>query len=272
MPNAITNGIRTYYEEAGQGEPLVLIHGHTADLRMWAGQVTVFARRYRVITYDVRDHGRSEAPRDGYNWPTYAADLRDLLRHLNIDSAHLLGLSMGGGIAIQLALDYPDMARSLILADAGVEGFHYSSDFADALEGFGEIARREGIRAVMEKVWLPHPVFDGIRRHPQAFARLREMVLTFRGEEYLHAQPYRLNPKPQIDRLGEIRVPTLIIAGSDDMDDFKLLAECVHSCIEGSALRYIAGAGHMVNMEQPQAFNEAVMAFLEGVSNGQWHS
>src|SRR5579884_790829 len=105
MPAVHANGIDIYYEDTGgEGAPVVLIHGHSVDLRMWPAQVLALREAgYRVVRYDVRGHGRSSVPNEGYTWPVYAEDLRALLDTLDIGKAHLVGFSMGGGIALQFA-------------------------------------------------------------------------------------------------------------------------------------------------------------------------
>ncbi len=156
MPMLHANGIALYYEDGGgAGEPVVLIHGHSVDRRMWAAQwLALREAGFRVIRYDVRGHGRSSAPDTGYTWPVYAADLCALLDALGVAAAHLVGFSMCGGIALQFALDHPARARSLALIDAAVPGFAYSADFADTIEALvavqgWEVAARAVLIAVL---------------------------------------------------------------------------------------------------------------------------
>jgi len=128
---AEVNGTRIYYETAGSGHPLVLIHGYTLDTRMWDDQFETFAQHYQVIRYDMRGFGKSAFPTDE-NY-THPDDLRALLEHLEIEHAHILGLSMGGGTAIDFALTYPEVADALISADSILEGFQWQ-DFGVSLE------------------------------------------------------------------------------------------------------------------------------------------
>ncbi|MCJ7492418.1 MAG: alpha/beta hydrolase, partial [Dehalococcoidia bacterium] len=114
------NGITMNYELTGEGDCLVLVHGAGDNLRMWYGQAPVFAQEYRVLTYDVRGHGETELPESTVDMPLLAVDQRALLRALGIESAFVLGYSMGGRIALQLALDEPSMVRALVLASSGV--------------------------------------------------------------------------------------------------------------------------------------------------------
>jgi 3-oxoadipate enol-lactonase len=268
MPHVATNDIATFYEEAGQGPPVVLIHGHTLDLRLWDAQVAPLADGgYRAVRYDVRGHGRSEAPASGYTWQNYSLDLRDLLDCLHIDApAHLVALSMGGGIALQFALDHPQRVASLVLVDSTVPGFDYSPEYAQAVQELMRVARSEGPQAALDQVWLPHPLFDGARRFPDRFDSLKRIVLAYPARDYLDETEY---PQPEwqvIDRLDEIRAPTLVLVGEQDLPDFRLIAEILAANIATARREVIADAGHLLPLEQPEAFNRALLDFLRHVS------
>ena len=268
MPHVPTNDIATFYEDTGHGPPVVLIHGHTLDLRLWDAQVPPLADAgYRVVRYDVRGHGRSDAPATGYTYQNYSLDLRDLLDRLSIDApAHLVGLSMGGGIALQFAVDHPQRVDSLVLVDSAVPGFDYSPEYAQAIEELVRVARSEGPRAALERVWLPHPLFDGVRRFPDRFAFVKRIVLAYPAADYLDETEY---PQPQwqvIDRLSEIRAPTLVLVGELDLPDFQIIAELLAANIPGARSGLIPDAGHVCTMERPEAVNETLLAFLAQVS------
>ncbi|MGQ9573531.1 MAG: alpha/beta fold hydrolase [Dehalococcoidia bacterium] len=271
MPHVITNGIATYYQDTGHGPPLVFIHGHSLDHRMWEPQVAPLVNSgYRVIRYDTRGHGQSEAPASGYTWQHYALDLRDLLDRLGLDTpAHVVGLSMGGGIALQFALDHPQRVASLVLVDSTVPGFTYSPEFSQMIEELREAIRSEGPRAALERLWLPHPLFDGIRRFPDRFQSLKSIVLAYPAQDYIDDTEY---PQPQwqvIDRLAEIRAPTLVLVGEDDLPDFRLIADILAANIATARLEVIADAGHLLNLEQPEAFNQALLRFLATLAQGR---
>jgi pimeloyl-ACP methyl ester carboxylesterase len=265
MPKAFTNGFTTFYETEGSGHPLVLVHGHTADLRLWDDQISALSPNFRLIRYDVRGHGRSEAPSTGYTWPIYAEDLRQLLSHLGVEQAHLLGLSMGGGIALQFALDNPEMVSALVLADSALEGFSYSDEFAEPWEEMINVARSEGVQKALAEVWLNHPLFDGIKRYPEKWRRLRQMTLSFSGVEYRDTSARDEAGLPQIGRLHEVAAPTLVLVGEDDIQDFRLISEILAGGIANAEKITIPGSGHVLNMEAPEAFNQAVAAFLSSV-------
>ncbi|MDP3063642.1 MAG: alpha/beta fold hydrolase [Chloroflexota bacterium] len=271
MPHAITNGIVTFYEDSGRarpepgrrGPPLVLIHGHSSDLRLWDAQGPALADAgYRVVRYDVRGHGRSDAPATGYTWQNYSCDLRDLLEHLGIATAHLVGLSMGGGIALQFALDWPDHLSSLVLVDSTLPGFDYSAQFSQSVEELVAAVRSEGPRSAFQRLWLSHPLFDGVRRFPERFQFLKSLVLAYPAADYYDQTEY---PQPQrqvSDRLGEVQAPTLVLVGELDLPDFRLVADILAANIPGARQQVIADAGHLPPLEQPAAFNAALLDFL----------
>ena len=257
MPVVRANGIDMFYEDSGgAGEPVVLIPGHSVDRRMWAAQwLALREAGFRVIRYDVRGHGRSSAPDTGYTWPVYAADLRALLDTLGVAAAHLVGFSMGGGVALQFALDHPARARSLALIDAAVPGFAYSAEFADTLEA-------------PERLWLAHPLFGGLRRHPATFRVVREMVLGFPARDYLVDQPEPEGPEA-IDRLGELRMPLLVLVGAEDLPDFRLAAELVAANAPHARLVVVLGAGHLLPLERPDEVNRLLLEFLGAGPKGR---
>lgn len=268
LPEATTNGIRTYYEVEGQGPAVVLIHGHGANLRLWDGQVGPLVEQgHRVIRYDVRGHGRSEAPEGGYAWPSYAADLRDLLDHLGEGRAHLVGISMGGGIALQFALDYPERTASLVLMDSTLPGYTYSEEMSGAVERLQEAIRRDGPHPTFERIWLEHPIFEGVRRFPEKLALVEAMARAYSAREYL----LDLEPPagPQIsDRLGEVRAPTLVLVGELDTPDFQAIAVILAENIRNANYLVVEDAGHLVNLEQPDQVNNALADFFHNVMTG----
>ncbi len=280
MPHVYTNGIATYFEDSAlagdSGPAVVLIHGHSVDLRLWDEQVPALsAAGYRVVRYDVRGHGRSMAPPTGYTWENYSSDLGDLLDRLNVerpaaeslalDAAHIVGLSMGGGIALQFALDFPARVLSLTLIDSTLPGFTYSDDFSQRIEGLVAAVRAEGPRAAFERLWLTGPLFDGLRRFPDRFQRLREMVLAYPAADYHEgAQPAGYAPTV-VDRLHEITAPVLVVVGENDVPDFRLVADLLAENLPSARKLVLPDCGHVPPLEQPDAFNAALIAFLGSI-------
>src|SRR5712691_10533734 len=214
MPHTYTNGIVTFYEDVGDGPVVVLIHGYAADLRLWDAQVAPLAAAgFRVVRYDVRGHGRSMIAPDGYTYEHYSADLGDLLARLNVerpasenlgvDSSHIVGLTMGGGIALQFALDYPDHVLSLTLVDSALPGFTYSEQATAPIEELVQAVRSEGPSAAFERIWLSHAFFDGVRRDSARLASVREIILGYQAPDMRDgARPPEYRPDIA-GRLGE---------------------------------------------------------------------
>ncbi len=263
MPVAAVNGISVAYEDSGgTGTPVVLIHGHSVDLRMWPRQYLALREAgYRVIRYDVRGHGRSSAPAAGYTWPEYSADLRALLDHLDVARAHVAGFSMGGGIALQFALDNPGRVLSLALMDAAVPGFVYSDAFATTIEALVRAVRAEGWRSAAQRLWLTHPMFAGLRRHPAMFDVVQELVLAYPARDYQTDQPEPAGPEV-VDRLHTLRPPVLVMVGAEDLDDFLLAAQVVAANAPHARLEIVPDAGHMLPLERPEETNRRLLAFL----------
>jgi pimeloyl-ACP methyl ester carboxylesterase len=273
MPFATTGDTLTYYEDespappsARRETPAVLIHGHSADLRLWEPQVSALLDAgYRVVRYDVRGHGRSSVPATGYSWEHYLADLQALLDHLRVARAHLAGISMGGAIALQLALEEPGRVASLTLLDSALPGFAYSPEFEDDVERLREAVRVEGPRAALERHWLTHPIFEGVRRHPKAFAALRRMVLDYPAADYLDEAEYAPPERPAIERLHEVRAPALVVVGERDLPDFRIIADILAENLPLARKLVVPDAGHLPSLERPDVVNAAILSFLASV-------
>jgi pimeloyl-ACP methyl ester carboxylesterase len=276
MPHTYTNGIVTFYEDTGDGSVVVFIHGYAGDLGTWQYQVRPLVDAgFRAVRYDIRGHGRTMIAPEGYTWETYASDLGDLLDRLNVerpateslsvDSAHLVGLSMGGGIALQFALDFPERVRSLTLVDSTLPGFAYSGETSRRVVELVETIKTDGARAAFERVWLNHPFFDGVRRHAQRFAELRETILAFQAPEQLEgASP----PEYHADltgRLSEIRAPALVDSGENDDPDFRLIADIFAANLPNARQVVMSDCWHLPPLEYPDEFNEALVSFLREV-------
>ena len=264
MPFAPTRDVTTYYEEQGSGPAVVLIHGHGADRRLWDRQEPALAHAgYRVVRYDVRGHGHSSIPQTGYTWENYAADLKALLDQISVARAHLVGLSMGGSIALRFALDHPGRVLSLVLMGSALPGFGYSKEMESTIEELREAVRREGPRKAFERLWLTHPMFDGIRRFPERFALLREMALSFPAADYLEDTDYPAPNRQLVERLGEVSAPTLVIVGELDVPDFQLIADVLAENIPGAEKLVVPDTGHVPPLEQPEQVNRLLLDFLD---------
>ena len=252
-------GAPLYYEVAGSGHPLVLIHEAIADSRMYDDQFAAFAARYRVIRYDVHGHGRSGLPAGPY---TDHDTLRDLLHHLGVGRTAVLGMSAGGRIAIDFALAHPAMVDALILAASAVGGYPVSDAVKERWAEFGAALARGDVPGAVElalRMWV-----DGPRRAPeQVDPAVRERVRELMAHRFTlpESHPQPLEP-PAISRLGEIRVPTLIIVGDGDQPEILAIADLLCEGIPGARRAVIPGVAHLPNLERPAEFNRLVLDFL----------
>jgi pimeloyl-ACP methyl ester carboxylesterase len=257
------NGTRLYYEIAGRGPPLILIHGFTLDTRMWDDQFEAFSHHYRVLRYDIRGFGKSALPVQSEPY-AHHEDLKALLDHLEISQAFILGLSMGGGIAIDFTLEYPKVTKTLVAVDSTLGGFQWTSAFGELLKALSVEGRTNGVEAA-KTLWLESPLFRSTSDNPTASSHLVTILSHYSGWHWVNTNPiHRLDP-PAIERLDEIQVPTLTIIGEHDLPDFHTIAETLERTICNARKVTLQGVGHMSSMEAPEKFNETVLNFLADI-------
>ena len=275
MTDVLVNGIRLHYRVYGEGTPLVLAHGFGATLDMWAEQIEPFSQRYQVVVYDTRGHGRTEAPRD---WPSYSVDdyvedQRQLMDHLGIESAYVGGLSMGGMIALQFALTYPQRLRALLLCDTAASNRDMEGVHGGGPEGpVGAAVRRFIVRDVIPAGfavarYLPLERLPQLRDAPEG---VKSYVRTLRQHTALGLRGawHALMERPDVeDRLDEIRVPTLIVVGERDrlLAPSRLMQQRIRDC----RFVLIRDSAHGTANWRPEAFNKAVLDFLGDVEAGR---
>ncbi|MEP6885454.1 MAG: alpha/beta fold hydrolase [Gammaproteobacteria bacterium] len=246
------------YSTAGDGEPVVLIHGLGLDAAMWDAQWPALQREFRAVRYDVRGFGGSSIPSGPYS---HTADLLGLLDFLDARPAHLVGLSMGGRLALRFALDHPRAVQSLTLIDPALEGYPWSESWTRQMDPLLAAAGSGDVESA-RKLWLAHELFAPARRVPQVAAALDAMVERYSVWHWHNPDPMRRSASPAIKCLAAVSCPTLIILGELDLPDFKTIAHKLAAEIPGAVLRTIADAGHMASMEAPQAVNALLLAHL----------
>ena len=261
---ASVNGARVYYEVRGPttGKPLVLIHSAFTDHRMWDPQVAAFAERYRVIRYDARGYGRSELPNTSYS---NQADLRSLLQQLGVERTAVVGVSFGGGVALDFALDFPDMVAALVPVGSALNGYTGPRDpLLDEWAAAWQATRETGDRApaadAFMKVWV-----DGTGRADDTVrAKVRVMVDEYRFGHLAKSAPSAAAGNTYA-RAGSIKVPTLVVVGERDVPYMIGAMEALASRVPGAQHAIIAGAAHLANLDQPELFNRLVLDFLARV-------
>ncbi len=261
---AEVNGTRLYYEVAGEGSPVVLVHGLGLDTRMWDSQFDVLAASYRVIRYDLRGFGKSTLQTDEKF--RHAEDLRALLDYLEAPKTHVIGLSLGGMIALQHGLLYPNAVLSLVLVDSALDGFDWSERWDASLEAIKKRAVEAGASAG-NQMWLEHELFAPARERPNCRARLTQIVSESSGWTWVNRSPARGIRPPSGERLSEIHVPTLVIVGERDLPDFQRIADALATGIPTVRKIVMRGVGHMSNMENDDKFNSIVLNFLDDQTN-----
>jgi len=257
MPKEKVNDVEMYYELAGEGEPLLLIHGLGSSTRDWEYQVPTFSQKYQVITIDLRGHGKSDKPKGPYNMQMFARDIAELLKKLDIESVHILGISLGGGIAFQFAVDYPELVKSLIIVNAGIE--IPTDSFKMKLEAFKRtfIVRLVGMKK-MGEVLAPRlfikPEQEELRN------KLIERWQENDKKAYLSAMRALIGWSVR-DELGKIKCPTLVIGSDQDYAPSSIKEEYT-ALLSNAKFIEIKDARHAVAVEKPEEFNKIVMKFL----------
>jgi pimeloyl-ACP methyl ester carboxylesterase len=257
MPKEKVKDIEIYYEITGEGENLLLIHGLGSSARDWEEQVPFFSQKYQVITIDLRGHGKTDKPKGPYSMQMFAEDIAELLKKLKIKSTHVLGISLGGGIAFQFAVDYPEFVKSLIIVNSGIEV--RVDSFKMKLEVFKRtfIVKLVGMKKMGEVL------------APRLFVKpeqedLRAKLITRWAENdkkaYLSAM-YALKGWSVRDQLDKIGFPTLVIGSDEDYAPSSIKEEYTALLPNGKFIE-IKDARHAVTIEKPKEFNEIVMKFL----------
>ena len=257
MPTATIDGVALHYEVHGAGEPLLLIHGLGSSALDWEEQVLAFSRSHRVIAFDLRGHGRSERPAGPYSIARFAADAAGLLRELGVAQAHVVGISLGGAIAFQLALDQPAQVRTLTIVNSGPELILRTLAEKTAIGLRFLILRLFGLpslgRMVSAKLF-PDPAQEHKRRV------FEERFAINQREPYI-ASLRALVGWSVSERIGEIRCPVLVVAADQDYTPVAL-KEAYVAQLRDARLKVVADSHHALPMEKPEAFNEVLGEFL----------
>jgi 2-succinyl-6-hydroxy-2,4-cyclohexadiene-1-carboxylate synthase len=267
MPRLPVGGVQINVETAGDGGPLVLLHGFTGSSAIWDQHTPAFAERFRTVAIDLLGHGRSDAPADPKRYAIgfAAEDVLTVFDRLNIGRAHLLGYSMGGRVALAVAIVAPERLSSLILESAspGLPTAEARRQRAAQDAALAEAIEREGIEAFVDR-WEQLPVFASQAGLPQD-ARMRLRRQRLQNAPAGLAQSLRglgqgMQP-PMHEYLPHVRVPTLLLTGELD-EGYCARGREMSRLIPSSRLEIVQGAGHAVHLEQPEAFRRLVMEFL----------
>lgn len=263
------NGGRLYYEEAGEGPALVLLHAGVAVLRQWDPHVPAFAEQYRVIRYDTRGWGRSESEHVEFS---NHGDLEQALDHLGVEKTHLLGTSRSGSIALNFTVTHPERVTSLIAVAGGGVG---EPDLAPEDVAVGEALEKATEEALEAKDWARladlETAFWGDgpgqpvgRLEASIRDQMHDWILTTYAAEKEEGIPQRLDP-PADDRLDQLTMPLLVVIGDLDEAYTNAASRNLAAAVPSARFEVFEGAAHMLNLEQPERFTRLVLEFLASV-------
>jgi len=257
MPKLHANGVDLYYKISGDGQPLLFIHGLGSSSRDWEYQLPFFSLRYQMVAFDLRGHGRSQKPRGPYSMSLFAKDTAELIKSLGIAPVHVVGISLGGMIAFQLAVDHPELIRSLVIVNSGPEVVartlkeHWQVFFRFA------IVRLLGMRKmgeVLSKRLFPKEEQSDIQKlfverwaenDTQAYLDTLRAIVGWSVTDQIH----------------KINVPTLMVAADGDYTPLSV-KEAFVAQMPNAKLAVIPNSRHATPVDSPVMFNETVMSFL----------
>ncbi len=277
MPLLSTDdGVKLYYEETGSGAPVVFVHEFAGDYRSWEPQVRYLSRRYRCIAFNARGWPPSEVPQavNSYSQARACDDIRAVLDGLEIDKAHIVGLSMGGLATLHFGVTYPDRARSLLVGGAGYGSERGERDKfrSEAVVIAGKL-EKEGMAAFAEAYAYGPTRVQFENKDPRGFAEFKAMLAEHSAKGATNTQLGVQRERPSIfdleAQLAKLTVPMLVVTGDEDWPCLLPGVFIKRTC-PSAALLVIPNSGHAINIEEPGAFNAALAEFLAQVDAGRW--
>jgi pimeloyl-ACP methyl ester carboxylesterase len=252
MPYLNRDGVNVYFEATGRGPTLLLSHGYSATSYMWRDQVTALSDRYQVVVWDIRGHGRSASPDDPglYSEAATLGDMAAILDELQVESAAVGGLSLGGYLSLAFHVEHASRVNKLLLFDTG-PGYRKAAareEWNDMARGRGRFFRRLGLESIADE----STAHGNQHRSAAGLAQAAEGIL----------QQYDARV---IDSLPGISVPTLVLVGADDTP-FLAASSYMSERIPGARKVILENAGHVANIDQPEQFNKAVEDFLDATA------
>jgi pimeloyl-ACP methyl ester carboxylesterase len=272
------DGVRLYFEEAGSGTPIVFVHEFGGNYQSWEPQLRHFGRRHRCVTFAARGYPPSDVPEsvEAYSQARAVADILAVMDHLEIDRAHIIGLSMGGFATVHFGLDHPDRARSLVVAGAGYGAEkQYEDYFRDVSLDVAKQFETQGAKRFAATYSLGASRVQFQNKDPRGWAEFAAQLgehssvgaaNTMRGVQARRPSLYDL-----ANRLARVTVPTLIVVGDED-DHCLQPGIFMKKAIPTAGLLVLPKTGHTLNLEEPAAFNFHVGEFIALAEAGRWES
>jgi pimeloyl-ACP methyl ester carboxylesterase len=277
MPHLTTDdNVELYYEQVGSGIPVVFVHEFAGDVRSYEMQMRYFGQRYRCIAFNARGYPPSDVPEDGkfYSQERARDDIRAVLDSLQIDKAHIVGLSMGGFAALHFGFTYPDRARSLVIAGCGYGAApDKRAQFTAEAEAAAKQFEQVGMAKAAEGYALGPTRVQFQNKDPRGWQEFADQLAehstegsarTMRGVQARRPSLFDL-----VDKMNTITVPTLIMTGDEDWPCLEP-ALLMKRTIPTAALVVMPSAGHTINLEDPIAFNQHIADFFHTVDVGAW--
>ena len=266
MPQASVNGVKLYYKAQGEGEALVMIPGLGAGHTSWFRQLPAFKKHFKVVIFDPRSIGRSERPRETYSFRSLADDVVGLMDHMGIGKAHILGQSLGGLVAQEVAIDYPDRVLRLVLVSSTVAGEDANPTNPALMK---ELGYTEGTTEVDFSKLDARKTMNtviGMSFNRALYRRSMQLLTRFFVKSEMFAglsdQLRAIVGHNTIDRLHLIKAPTLVITGAEDRIVFPQASEVLAAKIANAKLVMVKGGSHGFNLEMTPRFNREVLEFL----------
>lgn len=270
------DGIRLHYEEAGRGTPVIFVHEFSGDSRSWEAQMRFFARRYRCIAFNARGYPPSDVPQaqSKYSWRIAVDDIADVLRHLRIRKAHVVGCSMGAYSALQFGLRYPSMALSVTTLGAGAGSDPVTRKaFLNTTEAHARLFESAGTAAALKQRGVSAARIPQMIKDPRGFAEFRRIHESHSGtglSRVLRGVQAKRPPVYDLEAgLRKFRPPLLVMCGDED-DSSVGPALFIKRVSRNARLWVCPASGHTLNTEEPDAFNRNLLDFLTLVDSGRW--
>ncbi len=276
MPYVDATGAKLYFEELGDGYPLIFVHEFGYDIRQWETQVRYFSRAYHCVTYNARGYPPSDVPEDAasYSWQFSVDDIAAVMRGLKIERAHLVGLSMGSYAALQFGLRHPEKVSAIVAAAVGSGSLPSQREaWLKETSVLSRVFNEHGMRAVAERIGRgPARIqlkYKDRKTWQEFVGHLREQSARGMANTMARCQALRPSLHDMRDVLSQMAVPVLLAVGDEDVACLETNL-MLKSSLPNAGLWICPNTGHAINLEEPAAFNTHVESFLSAVERGVW--